>query len=112
MKLLYLYVKNYRCFEEQEFNFDSSLRFHLNHNKEKYSLECQKDDSFPNNFFSTEKDKETICSISAIIGNNGSGKTSIIKLLDDLMERTNQVFEHVIIYEIESPGKQGKRIIQ
>lgn len=111
MKLLYLYVKDHRCFKDQEFNFDSTLRFHLNHNNDNYSLECKRDDSFPNNFFSSEKDKETIYSISAIIGNNGSGKTSIIKLLDDLMTRTNHMFEHIIIYEIESPDKQGKRIV-
>ena len=72
MKLLYLYVKNSRCFKDQELNFDSRMRFHFNHDNDICSLECKKDDSFPNHLFSTEKDKETICSISAIIGNNGS----------------------------------------
>ena len=112
MKLLYIYIKDYKCFYNQEFNFDSRWRFHLQQKNGLFYLECKENSSFPNNFFSLEKDERNpISSISAIVGNNGSGKTSIAKFLDEILLNTNFVLEHIIIFEIESRKQGEKKLI-
>ncbi len=72
MELLYLWVEEYKNIKNQGFNF--SPRFECNYDKEsnKLTIEQKKDyvNIFPNNI-----------NVTAIVGENGSGKSSIAELL-------------------------------
>ena len=86
MKLLYLYIENYRCIKDQEFNFDSNYRFRLERNNpEKWELFGVKvENPLPEDFWASSIGKHKVVeSVSAIVGENGSGKTSIANFIGD-----------------------------
>jgi predicted ATPase len=69
MELVYLWVEDYKNIQKQGFNF--SPRFHCEYKENKLTID-KKDDCIPD-FFA-----ENI-NITAIVGKNGSGKSSILK---------------------------------
>lgn len=89
MKLLYLFVKQFKCLENCEFNFDSNIRFHYDDTTGK--LDYVERHVVPEAFWTADENKSSrhdetpVESVSAIIGENGTGKTSIAALLHDLL---------------------------
>jgi predicted ATP-binding protein involved in virulence len=81
MELVYLWVENYKNIEKQGFNF--SPRFRCEYDEEKNELEIiDKDETgefYPKNFFGDN------INITAIVGENGSGKSSIVECLEKLL---------------------------
>ena len=75
MKLIYLWVKKYNCFKEAEMNFYACPRFHFDSSKMQITTIKNKDILFP------LEENSCIENISAIVGSNGSGKTSICSLV-------------------------------
>ena len=77
MELVYLWVEDYKNIQKQGFNF--SPRFRCEYDEEKNELEIiDKEETgklYPKNFFGDN------INITAIVGENGSGKTSILKIL-------------------------------
>ena len=105
MKIYYLnftYRKEFtRGFKEGiELNFDSTLRFEL---VGKTLNRIATLGEIPQGFFSVVNngDKSVVDSVSAVVGKNGAGKTSIAEVIKDIKEETPQLskFEsYVIIY--------------
>ena len=83
MKLLYLYIENYGCIKDQEFNFDSEMQFHYD-SKKTPPLSIVRQDLLPKNFWGDGNVK----SVSAIVGNNGAGKTTIARFIVDFLYYT------------------------
>ena len=85
MKLLYLYIRDYGILKDIEFNFDSEYRFHFDKDTRELTG-GETESALPKNFFSINKkgNDRVVESISAIVGNNGAGKTSIANFLDEL----------------------------
>ena len=87
MELVYLWIEEYKNIENQGFNFSPKFEFHYDKDSEK--LTKVKDESttfksiFPDNI-----------NITAIVGENGSGKTSIINSIINL----NVGFKKILIY--------------
>lgn len=83
MELLFIWIKEYKCFENEGFNFSPKHRFKFNYktstlkyveNKECINyLFCNKD--YEN------KDDGKIKNITTIVGNNGSGKTTLLEMI-------------------------------
>jgi len=99
MKLLYLYIKDFGPFRDQELNFDTNIRFHYDrqHNVLQKKIAQNK---LSEKFFSKSGNGHIDC-ISALIGNNGSGKTSVVRFLEQLFLSTNNMVEHIIVFEIK-----------
>lgn len=74
MKLVYLWVNNWKCIKEQGFNFSSEVKF--NFDGENLTL-IEKAKS-PNIF------SENIEEIIGILGGNGAGKTTLLELISHL----------------------------
>jgi len=72
MKLIYLWIDNYKNIKQTGFNFTSD--FHCEYNHKTLSLSAKKNGTF-NSFFGE------YINITAIVGKNGSGKTSILEVL-------------------------------
>lgn len=97
MKLLYLFIKNHPVFDNQEFNFDSNERFYFDHWKKR--LNYRKNDKLPMDFFHSIGSTNQI-NISAVIGNNGVGKTSVAQLVTDILLQRHIYYEYILIFKI------------
>ncbi len=85
MKLLYLWVEEYGILKDAEFNFDSNIRFHYDCEKNELKR-IEAKNEIPKNFFSLNNSAGNVVeSVSAIIGNNGAGKTSVFNLINKVL---------------------------
>ncbi|MGB7401153.1 MAG: AAA family ATPase [Arcobacter sp.] len=78
MELIYLWTKG---FKNLTGGYSLSAKYNINYNSENQELKIIKNDKFIENFF----DQKNKINISAIIGENGSGKSSILKLILQLL---------------------------
>lgn len=91
MELVYLWVEEYKNIKNQGFNF--SPRFEFHYDKDSKKLTKVRDESttyksiFPENI-----------NITAIVGENGSGKSNILSLIEDITSIEKQV---VYIFRID-----------
>ena len=102
MELVYLWVKDYKNIKNQGFNFSPRFEFEYIQEKNELVLKKEKKDYvsiFPKNI-----------NITAIVGENGSGKSSIVKLI--LMsifykkyKETNNYKDEIIMLEQELKDK-------
>ncbi len=75
MELVYLWVEDYKNIKKQGFNF--SPRFRCEYNEKENKLTIEKNDDYIPDFFG-----ENI-NVTAIVGKNGSGKSSVLEYLSD-----------------------------
>lgn len=87
MELVYLWVEEYKNIKEQGFNF--SPRFDCDFDGENLTIEEKKDylSIFPDNI-----------NVTAIVGENGSGKSTILQLLQG---KEISFFNHIIVIKKE-----------
>lgn len=119
----YSFVSNepYRVLNETEFNFSNKFIFKFD--KSEQLLDIRDNDSFVPDFFDNHK---KIKSVSAIVGKNGTGKSSVIELIKllqpdniedipykliliygDITEGTNQKFEILKHHELKCTLSQS-----
>ncbi len=73
--LCYMYVFDYKCLKNVDFVFDTKYKYH--YDIESKTLDIQENENdIPENFWG-----ENITSLTAIVGNNGAGKSTSLKLL-------------------------------
>lgn len=86
-ELIFIWIKDYRCLKEQEFNF--SPKYQINFDSNTAIINIKSIDCL--NIFNYNN----ILNVSAIIGENGSGKTSLLNFLNSLsmtpLEKNNDV---------------------
>jgi len=75
LELVYLWVENYKNIHHQGFNF--SPRFHCEYNEKDKELTINENDDYIPDFFGKN------INITAIVGKNGSGKSSVLEYLSD-----------------------------
>ena len=80
---IYMYVKEYKGLKDFEITFDNNYEIKYNREKDTLSIskKCKSTNNNIENFYSIDKIKGNIDSINLLIGKNGSGKTSILKVL-------------------------------
>ncbi len=96
MKILYIWVNNYKCFNKAEMNFYGNPRFHFNFAKKQLVTINSTNNLFPLN------DNSCIENVSAIVGTNGSGKTSICSLLYDIEFYHSHDFSYIFICSMDN----------
>ncbi|WP_428740880.1 AAA family ATPase [Tenacibaculum sp.] len=97
LKLCYIWVSQFRNFENTGFNFSSSEKFHYNNEKGRLTIEKIKE--LPSNFFG-----ESITDVTALIGKNGSGKSNALELVCKLLKggRTSVTEDFLIVTKEDS----------
>src|SRR5690554_125805 len=111
MKLIAIWVEDYMKFKDQTFNLDSPVEFTFDFNKDtrELSISIKKKDNYVQMF------DEPFVSVTAIVGKNGAGKTSFLKLLNVInstkplekpvllvfqdLEKTKQPSYKIIVYQ-------------
>lgn len=97
MELIYIYIENYRTFQDQEIRF--SNKFNVKYDSKKTQLTITKNekyfDLYPNN----------IVGISAILGKNACGKTSLLSLIGEKIDNRHQSHE-IFEREYEDPHER------
>ena len=103
MELVFLYVSKYKLFVDQSFNLDSRYRFsyEINGNKFYRTLNLLSSDAraLPNDFYCLKDvGTGTVDCVSAVIGENGSGKTTFAALIQDIIEPAGSMAEFVAVF--------------
>lgn len=85
MKLIAIYIGEYKLFHKQLLTFSSDYKVEHSLKGSHISFRITHEKKLPDGFFSTRPHvSECVSSVSAIIGENGSGKTMVARLLFDL----------------------------
>lgn len=81
---IYMYVEDYKGLKDFEITFDNNYEIKYNRKKNTISIKkkCESANNNIENFYSTDKIKGNIDSVNLLIGKNGSGKTSILEILN------------------------------
>ncbi|MET3321032.1 UNVERIFIED_ORG: putative ATPase [Peribacillus simplex] len=107
MRLSYIYVEEYGKMKKLELNFDPVIKYNY-HFKDK-KLIVQKNKNFIKSFFDSD---ERVKNITAIIGANGSGKTSTLELIKDIYSK-KEIFSNgkfILIFTEEKSNIQTSHI--
>lgn len=108
MELLFVYIDSYRTHQRLGINFDANYRFELN--QEVLSLERK--EVLPRRFFAfknSQKGVPPVENVSAIIGPNGSGKTSIVSFLDEILSGGESCEDIRFLYVVQESTNAGGR---
>lgn len=105
MRLIYLYLKKYGVFAEKNLNFDSWVRFEYSSG----CLKCIKDESEKSvGFFANNQPQRGIIdSVSAIVGDNGTGKTTVARAIADLISGRPSLGEFIAVVSLRDPCGDG-----
>lgn len=79
IELCYLYVYNYKCLKDVELVFDTEYEYHYTRSEtedKKDKLEIKKNKQLQDRFWGPR-----ISTLTAIVGNNGAGKTTALRVL-------------------------------
>ena len=116
MKLLFLYIENFRVHQHRSFSFDSCHCFDYDPGTRMLMCHRAAEGALADDFFAVrEKAKSRVDSVSAIIGENGSGKTTIATALGEAMapaekERTESAGRCLLVYSKDEYDDKGRRI--
>ncbi|KAA6472442.1 AAA family ATPase [Bacillus cereus] len=97
MEILYLWIRNYRNINNQGFNLGGELLFRY----EEHNLSVEKNVMHIPGFFNIssklEKYSSTVSNVSAIAGENGTGKTNILDFVKYLNK--HNIEDYILIYK-------------
>ncbi|WP_314292574.1 AAA family ATPase [Leptotrichia massiliensis] len=103
---IYMYVEEYKGLKDFEITFDNN--YEIKYNREKDTLSINKKCESVNNnieiFYSIERIKGNIDSVNLLIGKNGSGKTSILEMLN-LSYHYFRNKSNIILYKSQKSDK-------
>lgn len=95
MQLLYLYIPDYGILKDVEINFTGKYQFEFDKETRVLKQLPSKND-LDDNFFSLEKEDGPVKAVSALVGNNGAGKTSVAMFLYSTF--VNNDLEKIVVW--------------
>ena len=92
---IYMYVKEYKGLKDFEITFDNN--YEITFENGRLTINKKETENNIKNFYSIDKTNGNIDSVNLLIGKNGSGKTSILEMLNLSKERRE--IDYMIIYK-------------
>lgn len=100
MKLEYLYLANYRVLKQSEFNFDSEHHYHYDAGR---LTRADLDAGIDTDFFILDPARGgRVDCVSAIVGENGTGKTTLAGALADLIRGRSALGDFVAVVSLHA----------
>lgn len=85
MEILYIYIEKYKALRKLGLNFGGAYRF--TYDEEKNILRVQENEMYIKDFYCVDGDGAKILNVSSVIGENGTGKSSILQFIKDNISR-------------------------
>lgn len=104
MKLLYLYANDGKFLPDFEVNFSKHFHFSISKHDGEFHISCRIDNEhkkLPDKFFSLYnncKGDTTVSDVSVLAGGNGVGKTTVARLLQDLLNGGRRDCDIIVVY--------------
>lgn len=97
MELVYLWVDKYKNIDKQGFNFSPRFRCEYDEKTEKLEIIDKEEtgEFYPKNFFGDN------INITAIVGENGAGKTSLLKVLIQILNNRHHMVNNLFAIYME-----------
>lgn len=106
IKIEYIWIEEYDCLCDKEFNLSLSNKF--KYDKINKKIDHVKHTKRYNNFFNINNSSNNIQDIIAIVGGNGNGKTTLLKLIAEIIsidDEYNQSDFIIVISENDTDFK-------
>ena len=102
---IYMYVEDYKGLKDFEITFDNNYEVRYDEIEKRLSVKKKKTiNNNIKNFYSIDKTKGNIDSVNLLIGKNGSGKTSILEMLN-LSRHRSENKSSIILYKSQKGDK-------
>ena len=112
MKLLYLYVRDGSYFNPMSVSFDGAYQFSYRESEKRVDLKLDETRRLDDFFYSVVEDRKAkVDVVSAVVGENGAGKTSIARYLQKIRLHDGKdptTFDYILIFEVQ--GVRGERV--
>ncbi len=99
MELLYIWIESYKNIHHQGFNFSPKYRFDFNSGTNELSC-VENEDALPDDFFG-----KNISNITAIVGENGSGKSSLFEFIINSQKNYKNINTVIIFNGLIIPSR-------
>ncbi|SKB01316.1 AAA family ATPase [Sporosarcina newyorkensis] len=97
MKIAFVWINNYKKLKNFQTNFTSKYNIKFKSN----NLDIDKNNQYIENFFKVNG-SEIKLEISAIVGENGTGKSSILDFIQNYMEKVEFNTDFIIVFEVNN----------
>lgn len=91
--LHYIWLNNYFCFKDAGFNL--STKYRIEYDEKEHILSGKVNSDYVDDFYTNGID------FTAVVGKNGTGKTTLLKFLMDLDYNIPQNTEYILVYECD-----------
>lgn len=98
MKIEYIWFKEYKHLKDFEANFGSNYFFQFDR---KNTINIFNNNSYIENFFNIENEPKNRLELTAIVGKNGVGKSTILDFISEYIKDLEIINDYIIIYSIE-----------
>lgn len=100
----YIWLKKWRNIKEKGFSFDNKYQINFDYKERKLSV--TKNKNYVDNFYKVDDDSGNILEINAVVGENGIGKTSLIKGVFNVMNMPKKKDGYLIIFSCYKGDKE------
>lgn len=100
----YIWLDKWRNIEKKGFCFDTKYQIEFDPNN--YKLTCACNTNYIDDFFYVDDTKQKALEINAVVGENGMGKTSLMKGLFNIISSSKNKNSYLIIYSCFADGKE------